>query len=50
MYEQYLVKLDATPLPALDNSLDGYPRELISCLQGTVNDGYKVYLPVVESL
>ncbi|XP_063685487.1 uncharacterized protein LOC134819465 isoform X2 [Bolinopsis microptera] len=34
VYEQYLVKLDTKPLPELDNSLDGYPRELISCLQG----------------
>ena len=34
VYEQYLVKLESTPLSTHDNSLDGYPRELVSCLQG----------------
>ena len=34
VYEQYLVKLEDTPALSLDNSLEGYPRELVSCLQG----------------
>ncbi|KAL5266893.1 hypothetical protein ACHWQZ_G004062 [Mnemiopsis leidyi] len=34
VYEQYLVKLESTPLSTHDNSLEGYPRELVSCLQG----------------